>query len=119
MHPSPPAAVFLNDLYRFSAAANAWTALSPSGSVPSPRANMGFAVTPDGILYIFGGWDTGNEGVGEGGSGQLCMLRGTPSGGVHAPAVSLWRRGRGWGGRRYVAVCVHMQRRRGPYQSAA
>jgi hypothetical protein len=53
--PSPPAAGNLNDLYRFSAAANNWTALSPSGSGPSPRYAMGFAATPDGMLYVFGG----------------------------------------------------------------
>ena len=60
---SPPAAGFrLNDLYRFSAAANTWTALSPTGSGPSPRYLMGFAATPDGILYVFGGADGGNVG---------------------------------------------------------
>jgi hypothetical protein len=65
--PSPPATGLfnLNDLYRYSAADNAWTALSPSGSVPSLRADMGFAATPDGMLYVFGGWSgrpDGNEG---------------------------------------------------------
>jgi hypothetical protein len=42
-------------MYRFNAAANTWTALSPTGSGPSPRRAMGFAATPDGMLYIFGG----------------------------------------------------------------
>jgi N-acetylneuraminic acid mutarotase len=46
-----------NDLYRFSPGDNAWTALPPSGSAPSPRNAMGFAATPDGMLYIFGGLD--------------------------------------------------------------
>jgi hypothetical protein len=47
-------------VYRFSAAANAWTALSPSGSGPSPRFAVGFTATPDGMLYVFGGdGDTG------------------------------------------------------------
>jgi hypothetical protein len=54
----------LNDVYRFSAAANTWTALSPSGSAPSPRLWMGFAATPDGMLYVFGGSD-GSGNVGE------------------------------------------------------
>ena len=60
---SPPAAGYLNDLYRLSPAANTWTALSPSGSGPSPRDHMGFAATPDGMLYVFGGTvsNTGNE----------------------------------------------------------
>jgi hypothetical protein len=64
----------LNDVYRFSAAANTWTALSTSGSAPSPRAYMGFAATPDGMLYVFGGWDGGN--VGEEGAAytlHMCM----------------------------------------------
>jgi hypothetical protein len=57
-----------NDMYRFSPAANTWTALSPIGSGPSPRAYIGFAATPDGMLYVFGGrFNDGN--VGEGGGG--------------------------------------------------
>jgi N-acetylneuraminic acid mutarotase len=66
----------LNDVYRFSPAANNWTALSPSGSGPSPRYMMGFAATPDGMLYVFGGWNS------SGGSGnacsQLCSARYPP-----------------------------------------
>jgi hypothetical protein len=64
--PSPPAAGYLNDLYRFSPAANNWTLLSPSGSGPSPRSSMGFAATPDGMLYVFGGSYDGIEGRGWG-----------------------------------------------------
>jgi hypothetical protein len=59
---SPPATGRLNDLYRYSAADNAWTALSLSGSRPSPRSDMGFAATPDGMLYVFGGWSGGPDG---------------------------------------------------------
>jgi hypothetical protein len=51
---------FHNDVYRFSPAANTWTALSPSGSGPSPRGSMGFAATPNGMLYVFGGYGSGN-----------------------------------------------------------
>jgi hypothetical protein len=70
--PSPPAAGYwYNDVYRFSAAANTWTALSPSGSGPSRRSEMGFASTPDGLLYVFGGWDGGIEGGGVGSLGCL------------------------------------------------
>ena len=61
-------------MYRLSAAANTWTALSPSGSGPSPRDSMGFAATPDGMLYVFGGHDGGN--VGEEGAAyalHMCM----------------------------------------------
>jgi hypothetical protein len=65
-HQPPPAAGNLNDVYRFIAAANTWTALSPSGSGPSPRWQMGFAATPDGMLYVFGGYDSGTEGDGVG-----------------------------------------------------
>ena len=38
-----------------------------AGSGPSRRYGMGFAATPDGMLYVFGGYDnSGTEG--EGGS---------------------------------------------------
>ena len=47
--------LLLNDLYRFSPAANTWTALSPAGAPPSPRQGMGIAAAHDGILYVFGG----------------------------------------------------------------
>ena len=63
----------LKDVYRFSAAANTWTALSPSGSSPSPRYNMGFAATPDGMLYVFGGSD-GNGKVGEEGAAHTLHM---------------------------------------------
>jgi hypothetical protein len=63
--PSPPAAGrHLNDVYRFSPAANAWTALFPSGSGPFGRYGMGFAATPDGMLYVFGGYNSGTERAG-------------------------------------------------------
>jgi hypothetical protein len=52
-----PAAGRRNDLHRFAAGDNAWTALSPSGSAPSSRSAMGFVATPDGMLYVFGGLD--------------------------------------------------------------
>ena len=73
--PSPLGAVHLNDMYRFSPAANTWTALSPSGSGPSPRYGVGFAATPDGMLYVFGGYDDGGT-VGEEGAAytlHMCM----------------------------------------------
>ena len=62
--------------------ANTWTALSPSGSGPSLRGFMGFAATPDGMLYVFGGLDYGNE---RGGVGVI---------GLHAA---------GWAGRSHAA----------------
>jgi hypothetical protein len=66
--PSSTAAVtFFNDVYRFSASANNWTPLSPSGSGPSPRRYMGFESTPDGMLYVFGG--EGSSGIERGGAG--------------------------------------------------
>ena len=63
------AGYYRNDLYRFSAAANTWTALSPSGSGPSERYRLGFAATPDGMLYVFGGY--GNSGTEGGGVGVI------------------------------------------------
>jgi hypothetical protein len=56
-------------MYRLSTAANTWTALSPSGSSPSPRHSMGFAATPDGMLYVIGG--AGYEGNEREGGGSL------------------------------------------------
>jgi N-acetylneuraminic acid mutarotase len=61
-----PAAGPRNDVYRFSPGDNAWTALSPSDSAPSQRNAMGFAATPDGMLYVFGGLDDGVRGGGGG-----------------------------------------------------
>jgi hypothetical protein len=56
----------LNDFYRFSAATNSWTALSPSSSAPSARLWLGLASTPDGMLYLFGGVSSsGTEGMNE------------------------------------------------------
>ncbi len=49
-------AVYYNDLYRFDPATVTWTALSPTGIPPSRRHMMGFAATPDGKLYVFGGF---------------------------------------------------------------
>jgi hypothetical protein len=47
--------LLLNDLYCFRPAANTYMALSPSGTPPSLRQGMGFAVALDGVLYVFGG----------------------------------------------------------------
>jgi hypothetical protein len=122
VRPSPPtAAIRLNDVYRFSAAANTWTALSPSGSGPSRRYAMGFAATPDGMLYVFGGEDSNGTG------GKRCgndwaawgWLRWTQSCGVHALhrccSRCLLRRGRGWGGKRHARVRVCLRRAGNPH----
>ena len=81
---SPPAVGSFNDLYRYSAAADTWTALSPSGSAPSRRFALGFAATPDGMLYLFGGGNAGTEGGGVGVLRLHGWLRWTQSCGVHA-----------------------------------
>jgi hypothetical protein len=68
-------AVLFNDVYRFSAAANTWTALPPSGSGAPSRCGIGFAATPDGMLYVFGGSDSLGK-VGEEGAAyalHMCM----------------------------------------------
>ena len=49
-----------NDLYSFSPTSNTWAAHNAS-SAPSPRFAMGFAATPDGMLYVFGGSGTSGE----------------------------------------------------------
>jgi hypothetical protein len=72
------------DMHSFSAVDNAWTPLSPSGSGPSSRFSMGFAATPDGMLYVFGGWGDGNEG-GKVICGGWGRLRGMPSCFMHVP----------------------------------
>jgi hypothetical protein len=56
---------FVNDLYRYSPSGNKWTKLYPSGVAPSPRELMGFAATPDGTLYVFGGLGSRPYGAGD------------------------------------------------------
>jgi N-acetylneuraminic acid mutarotase len=56
---------FLNDLYRFNPTSNTWSNLSVANP-PSARSGMGFAATPDGMLYVFGGRGSdGGEGTSE------------------------------------------------------
>jgi hypothetical protein len=49
------AAVYYNDLYSFSPAANKWTPIAALGA-PAPRHMHGLAATPDGMLFVFGGF---------------------------------------------------------------
>ena len=37
------------------------TSAVTTGFAPSPRFGMGFTATPDGMLYAFGGYDSGEE----------------------------------------------------------
>jgi hypothetical protein len=46
-----------NKLYNFDFTASSWSLLSPSGTLPSGRVQAGFAATPAGALYVFGGMD--------------------------------------------------------------
>jgi hypothetical protein len=50
----------LNDLFVLNPDTLTQTFISLSGSIPPPRYGMGFAATPDGMLYVFGG--CGNSG---------------------------------------------------------
>ena len=50
---------YLADLLAYSPASNVWTVLSPSGSGPTARNDMGLAAVASGLLYIFGGNDGG------------------------------------------------------------
>ena len=59
------AGVFLNDLHSFSPTSNTWTEHNATHP-PSVRDDMGFAATPDGVLYVFGGYANGEERVQEG-----------------------------------------------------
>ena len=55
---------YSNDLYRYDPTTLKWTALFPSGTIPSKREFIGFTATPDGKLYTFGGTGyTGDERV--------------------------------------------------------
>ena len=62
--PSPSLVVgYLNDLYGFSPTNITWASLVAT-SPPTARVHMGFTATPDGMLYVFGGYD--------GGGGRVC-----------------------------------------------
>ena len=56
---SSTGAGYLADLLAYSPASNVWTVLSPSGSGPTARNDMGLAAVASGLLYIFGGNDGG------------------------------------------------------------
>ena len=47
--------LYLKDLHVFDPITVKWTELHPTGSSPPPRGGMGFAATPDGKLYVYGG----------------------------------------------------------------
>ena len=49
----------LNDLWAFRPAAGSWTEVATTGSTPSARSGAGFAATPDGSLWVFGGQSSG------------------------------------------------------------
>lgn len=68
LHPLQILSVRLNDTYSFDPTTKVWTALS-AASLPISRDKMGFASTPDGTLYIFGG-ARGQWGPGEGESSE-------------------------------------------------
>jgi hypothetical protein len=51
-----------NDLYCYIPAAVQWVAILPSGSAPSPRSGLVMVATPDGMVYIFGGYGGPCEG---------------------------------------------------------
>jgi hypothetical protein len=46
-----------NKLYHFDFTGSAWSVIAPKGAVPPGRVKMGFAATPAGVLYVFGGMD--------------------------------------------------------------
>ncbi len=56
-----------NDLWRFDPATSNWTLLSSAAVslAPPPRNAMGFAITPDGAMYLFGGTGQANNAWGE------------------------------------------------------
>jgi hypothetical protein len=92
-----------------------------AGSGPFERYGMGFAATPDGMLYVFGGLDNSGTERGRCGGDWAAWgwLRWTQSCGVHALhrccSRSLLRRGRRRGGRRRARVRVCLRRASGPH----
>ena len=48
---------YLNDLYQFDPVDTTWRKLAVTGSVPTRRHMHGLTATPDGMLYVFGGFD--------------------------------------------------------------
>ena len=56
---------YVATLYTYDPAVAAWALLSPGGAAPSPRDGA-VAVTPDGQLYVWGGYSS----IGDGG---LCV----------------------------------------------
>ena len=52
-------AVVYNDLHYYPITSNVWTIPAPSGIQPSARNQFGMAATPDGRLWVFGGYSTG------------------------------------------------------------
>jgi hypothetical protein len=45
-----------NDIYRFNRGTSTWTRIVTNGDVPPPRVRMGFTATPNGMIYLFGGY---------------------------------------------------------------
>ncbi len=56
----------LNDLYKFIPSNETWSTLHPSGLIPIGRTLGGFTSTPDGMLYLYGGYNALS------GPGQCC-----------------------------------------------
>ncbi len=48
---------YLNDLYSFNPQTLIWSKVTSMGDIPSGRSSMGFTSAPDGMLYLFGGWN--------------------------------------------------------------
>ncbi len=52
-------AEFQNNIFTFDQSINSWTQLAAVGTLPSGRERMGFTSTPDGLIYMFGGYSGG------------------------------------------------------------
>ena len=49
-----------NDIYRYNRGTSTWTRIATNGNVPLPRVRMGFTATPNGTIYLFGGYSDYN-----------------------------------------------------------
>jgi N-acetylneuraminic acid mutarotase len=49
-----------NDIYRYNCGTSTWTRIATNGDVPIQRVRMGFTATPNGTIYLFGGYSDYN-----------------------------------------------------------
>ncbi len=56
----PSESGYMDDLFCFKPRTLEWMRLSTVGARPTPRYDVGFTATPDGKIYLFGGYSCYN-----------------------------------------------------------